>query len=273
LALQYFVSWYEGKNERLPSAWVVNEPRGNRAVTLSAFGTWRQPLYRRAMMRKESTPMSTQPSVAIVVPAAPPPRHALALPAGSIRAILSLLVVGLVCTLMLVPIRGQYQPIPAYLLYLLFLTLGHYFAAHGQSIHRRGEGGPSPLYLPAGSIRFVIVIGLMATVAWQCFKNYDEFEDQLKTSLAALAQQPNLPLVLMGGFLIGVIVRTIVGRDNPAYWWQDIEAWFALIAVMGLFIALLIHLVINPSLEQRLELPNFEGFLAGIVAFYFGARS
>jgi hypothetical protein len=155
----------------------------------------------------------------------------------------------------------------------LFLILGHFFAAHGQSIHRAGEGGPSPLFLPAGVVRTLIVAALAGTIGWAWGKDRDVLELQLRASVNVLADQPDLPLVLLGGFLLGVVIRTIVGRQNPPFWWQDIEAWFALIATMGLFIEVLIRLVINPSLAEPLDLPSWEGFLAGIVALYFGARS
>jgi hypothetical protein len=213
------------------------------------------------------------PAQGVVIPVTVPRRHALGLPPGSIRAILSLLVVGLICALILIPIRGQPAPIPAYLFYLLFLVLGHFFAAHGQSIRRRGERGPSPLYLPAGVIRFVLVVGLAGTVIYAWVTNRDALEHQLSASLDTLRDQPTLPLVLLAGFLLGVVVRTIVGRENPPFWWQNIEAWFALIADLGMVAEVIIRLVINPSLEQPLDLPSWEGFLAGIVAFYFGARS
>src|SRR5438105_1062839 len=93
-----------------------------------------------------------------------PQRHALGWPQGSIRAILALMVVGLVCALMLMPLRGRLVPIPAYLLYLLFLVLGHYFAARG---HSRTEGdawGRQPLWLPRGSIRLLLLAALLAAV-------------------------------------------------------------------------------------------------------------
>jgi hypothetical protein len=40
-------------------------------------------------------------------------------------------------------------------------------------------------------------------------------------------------------------------------------------------IAVMIEFVINPNLttQSRLHLPNFEGFLTGVVSFYFGERS
>jgi hypothetical protein len=220
-----------------------------------------------------------QPGPAIVVPVSLPPRHALGLPAGSIRAILALFVVGLICALTLIPSPDPEhpRPLPAYLLYLLFMVLGHYFAAHGNTIHGRGQGGPSPLHLPPGVVRFIIVAGLMATFTWARLNNPEVLKKQLQASVATMQDYPFLPLVILGGFLVGVVVRTIVGRKNPPYWWQDIEAWFALIAILLFCIALIIHLIIDPSLvangREPLNLPNWEGFLAGIVAFYFGARS
>jgi len=220
-----------------------------------------------------STPQNTgQP---LMIPASPPARHALGLPAGSVRAILTLLVVGLVCALILIPPRDPDKPVrlPAYLFYLLFISLGSFYAAHGHTIHRRGEGGHSPLYLPGGVLRFVILIGLVATVVWQWMNHQETFLKQLQAATDTAPQQPYLPFVVLAGFFIGIVVRALVGRTNPPYWWQDIEAWFALLGVIGLCIEVLIHLVINPTLEHPLELPNWEGFLAAIVAFYFGARS
>jgi hypothetical protein len=220
-----------------------------------------------------SMPQNTAP--ALIVPAAPQARHALGLPAGSVRAILTLLVVGLVCALVLIPPPDPTRPapLPAYLLYLLFITLGHFFAAHGHTIHRRGEGGHSPLYLPGGVIRMVIVVGLVVTFTWQWVNHQELLLQQLKESIESVQQQPYLPLVILAGFFIGVAVRTLVGRDNVSYMWQDIEAWFALLGVIGLCIEILLRLVVNPTLEHPLSLPNWEGFLAAIVAFYFGARS
>src|SRR6266481_1538596 len=98
-----------------------------------------------------------------------PPRHALGWPPGSVRAMLSLLVVLLICALMLIPPHdpGKPTPIPAYLLYLMFLVLGHYFAARG---HMRrvgeGEGHPwnqQPLYLPRFCVRLILLGSLVGT--------------------------------------------------------------------------------------------------------------
>ncbi len=204
----------------------------------------------------------------------PRTRHALGLPAGSIRALLTLMVVGLICLLLLTsPLESGPIPIPPYLLYLLFLTLGHFFAAHGHSISRAGSGDPSPLYLPGGIVRLIIIAGLVATVAYKYTHDPDDLSAQLTGALAALQEQPLLPVVLLSGFFLGVILHVVVGRQHTPYWFQDVEAWVALIAFIALFVELIIHFVINPTLKTPLIMYNWQGFIAAVVAFYFGARS
>jgi hypothetical protein len=199
-------------------------------------------------------------------------RHALGLPAGSVRAILALMVIGIIWTILLLPDK---QPIPAYLIYLLFLILGHFFAAHGTSIASASSPEPSPLYLPGGFIRALIVLGFVAVVGFEYYRDSEALMKQFADSVEGLKEQPYLPLLLLGGFFVGVFMSFLVGHKHPPYWFQDVQAWFALLAVIGLFIDLLIKVVINPSLaaDQRLTLPHWEGALSAIVALYFGARS
>jgi hypothetical protein len=206
------------------------------------------------------------------LPVAPtsPPRHALGLPAGSIRAVLTLMVVGLTCVLLLLPSRPN---VPPYLIYLLFIGLGHFFAAHSSSIGRVA-GQASPLYLPRGFVRLAVMAGLIATVAWGYTHDRAGLEKQLSDSLQGLADQPHLPLVILGTFFAGVVVRSLVGRQRPPIWLQDMEAWVALLGVLGMAIDFLIKVVIQPSLTETTINPQlWEAILAGIVTFYFGERS
>ena len=202
-----------------------------------------------------------------------PPRHALGWPQGSIRAILALMVVGLVCALMLMPLRDQrVVPIPAYLLYLLSLVLGHYFAARG---HSRTEGDPwnrQPLWLPRGSIRLLLLTSLTATAIYRYVTDPEGFEQQWLASVQSLRDYPMLPVIVLAGFFLGALLRMLIGR-HPAPWFQDLEAWLSLIAVLLMCVATMIHLVIDPSLSERMDLPFWEGLLAAVVAFYFGERS
>ena len=204
--------------------------------------------------------------------AVPVQRHALGLPAGSIRALLVLGVVALISAIMLIP-RPSIVAIPPYLIYLLFMMLGHYFASHGVTIATRDDPRPSPLHLPGGVVRFLIVIAIIGAFGWKMYSDEPGLYQQFEKSLDELKLQPFMPLVILGGFLLGVMVRSLVGRTNPPPAWQDMEAWFALIAFIGLAIAAVVHLVIDRTLEERVFLPMWEGSVGGIIAFYFGERS
>jgi hypothetical protein len=193
-------------------------------------------------------------------------RHALGMPEGSVRSILALLVVILVCAVMLVP--GRRELVPPYLLYLMFLILGHFFAALG----RHDPQQHAPLYIPRILVRLAIIGALGATVGWKLYHDPEDLRLKWEASLDLVKEQWFMPLLLLGGFFLGVILRMFVGH-NPPPWGQDFEAWVAMIAVVGLFIMALVHLVISPSTGEPIQLPKFEGFLAAVIAFYFGARS
>src|SRR5262249_46614276 len=153
--------------------------------------------------RKEKSIMSTAP----IAPGSlkPPPRHALGLPAGSVRAVLALLVVGMISLLIALPPTTPPRQIPPYLFYLLFIILGHFFAAHGHSIgHIPGQ--PSPLYLPRGLVRLAIIAALVGATVYSAVRDEEALKDQMQFSLQKITEQPFLPLVLLGGFLLGVIV-------------------------------------------------------------------
>lgn len=199
-------------------------------------------------------------------------RHALGLPAGSVRALLTLLIVGLLCLELAFP-TARILPIPPYLIYLLFIALGHFFAAHGGSIASAGDPHPSPLNLPGGTIRVLITLLLVGIVAWRLYAHPEQMEQQFNKSLDELREQPYLPLMILGGFFVGLLFRAVVGRANPPYVVQDLEAWLSILAMTGLFADGLIHFIINPSLDEPLRMPEWGAFLAVVVAFYFGARS
>ncbi len=214
--------------------------------------------------------MSTPPTL-------PPPRHALGLPAGSIRALLALAVLGLLWLLALRPLAGQ--PGAAYeiklpsafmdLQILMVLILAHFFTAHGHSI-RAGGAGPSPLGLPRGSVRFLLLAGYLGLASFLYYQQ-PTFEYPSTSALILL-------LVLLSGFFLGHLltgaVRALSGGVLP-FWFQDVQAWVALLAIGILGILLLLMVFINPSLPQTVQLdPHWvEAVLAALVGFYFGARS
>src|SRR5262249_47313376 len=170
--------------------------------------------------------------------------------AGSVRALLAFLVLGTIWTLMLLPEEKGVR-IPVYLFYLMFLILGHFFAAHGHSIAGPDTGKASPLYLPRGTLRILIVLGFIAVLAWRYYQRID-WDDLLRLQEPLLAQ-PYLPLVLVGAFLLGVLVARVVrglfaGSGGIAPWFQDLQAWVALLATLFFGVEVLVQLVIYPTL-------------------------
>ncbi len=216
-------------------------------------------------------------------------RHALNLPAGSIRATHVLGVVGLVCAIILVPSRNV-VPIPPYLVYLTFLALGHFFAAHGTSIATRDDPAPSPLYLPGGVVRVLVVLMLLGTIGWKLYSDhqfaespppaasddsfpYHTLTEQYEASLNELKNQPYMPLVILGGFLVGVILHGLFLREGAPAAWHDLEAWISVLALVGLGAAAVVHLFVQTNVEVPFDMALCESILGGLVAFYFGARS
>jgi hypothetical protein len=194
-------------------------------------------------------------------------RHALGLPAGSIRAAHTLSIVGLSCAMLLVPTQ-QVQPLPPYLTYLLLMVVAHYFAHRSDVV-----AGHHPLYLPRGLVRFIVMAALLGTIGWCFYSDPDRLKAQFDLSVDALKLEPFLPLCIVGAFFFGVIIRGVVGRENPPMALQDLEAWLSLLSIVGLCIAGIIHLIIMPTVETAISMPTWEAILASVIAFYFGERS
>ena len=200
--------------------------------------------------------------------------HAFGLPAGSVRALLAVLIFATVWGLLVVQPN---QEVPDYFRDLLFIIMGHYFAARRRSGPAE-EPGPPPLYLPRGTVRVFLVLGSIA-VAILLFR---------QGRLASVDENPGVvTLLLVGGFLLGV------GLNTVATWWRDrghqtpriVEDLRALISMAAaVMLAILVWnrvLVLFPTdfadtlLIARVHLGRFgvEHILAAVVGFYFGSRS
>jgi hypothetical protein len=198
-------------------------------------------------------------------------RHALGLPAGSIRALLTAVVFGSLAVLLVTGEQGRVPLLYNYLWYLLLLIVAHFFAAHGNSI-RAHPDDRSPLGLPRGFFRFVLIVGFAGLVGW-LYYSFHSFEPHIESSAAN-------PLILLAGFFLGVCVARVVawtsGDQGPPFWFQDLQAWVALIAVLALAVQVVVLVFINPSVSEDKRLlteGHWEGAFAAIVGFYFGARS
>ena len=198
-----------------------------------------------------------------------PRRHALGLPAGSVRALLGLGVLGLLWAMAL---RFPHQlPLSfIYLQFLMLLILAHYFAAHGHSIGYE-IGGRHALGLPRGSLR-LLLLGGYTGLAVYLYHRGSSFEVPPTGPFFLLVA------LLLSGFFIGYLFTGLAaglhGGTLPA-WAQDFQAWIALLGVIGLALLVAVYVIINPSLveETKLDLDQVEAGLAALVGFYFGARS
>ena len=212
------------------------------------------------------------------------PRHALGLPAGSIRAILALGLMGYLWLLVLSPGHDGESLLAGakasrafiYLQVLMVLILAHFFTGHGKTI-----GGTvcdrAPLGMPRGSVR-IILLGAYLGLAYYMYHRHLNFViPETGPVFLDLA-------ILVSAFIVGHISTSLVRSSagpHPAWygtlpaWYQDIQAWFALIALLTLGVIVLIRLVINTTVpyERQIDPEVVEMILAGFVGFYFGARS
>jgi hypothetical protein len=212
-------------------------------------------------------------------PATQPQRHALGLPAGSVRALLAFGVLAYLWVLALAPAgegkrllteNPQASQAFIYLQFLMVLILAHFFTAHGRSIGHQADRR-SPLGLPRGSVRFLLLFGYLGLAYFMYTR--DALFNLPKTGPVLLM----LAILLTGYFLghiITGVVRVLGGGNLPA-WFQDIQAWVALVGLILLGVVIIARLVINTSLpmEKQLDMDTTESILAGVVGFYFGARS
>ena len=205
----------------------------------------------------------------------PPPRHALGLPAGSVRALLAIGILGVLWALTFSPEDKDHKiKLPLayiYLQFLMMLILAHYFAAHGNTIGKQ-TGSGSALGLPRGTIRFLLLGGYIG-LAWFLFKERSElvFETPPQADLIVF-----LALILTGffvGHVLNVIIKFLSSGTLPA-WFQDVQAWLAILSMLGLVGVLIVHVFINPGVRPDLRIGvELDVLLATLVSFYFGARS
>ena len=198
--------------------------------------------------------------------------YAFGLPAGSVRALLTIGIVGSAAALTaLVPSKA----VPDAFRDLTFLILGHYFAL------RRGaeepmQPGPGPLFLPRGTIRFLMMIGYIAVIAILLSQRQEPFNPRTTPGVYSL--------IIITGFLLGTMLSFIASRiwtrgRYPKRIWSDLRA--ALVLIAALILILLVwndnYVEFLPKIREGTTPPiTSEGvrhILAAIVAFYFGARS
>lgn len=206
------------------------------------------------------------------------PRHALGMPAGSVRALLAFGILGYLFILILTvgeqgkTILNQKEASEAFIFLqlLMILILAHFFSAHGRTIGK-AVSNRHPLGMPRGSIRFLLLGGYLGLL-YYVYHEQIQFQFPERTDLTLFLG------VILVAFIIGHAITGMITRATGGWlpaWFQDVQAWFALIGLVLLGIIVLVRLVINTSLplEQQVGLAKMEVGMAGMVSFYFGARS
>ena len=193
--------------------------------------------------------------------------YALGLPNGSVRALLALIVFGGIWGWMWLRPDGE---VPAYLRDLMFIVMGHYFAAR----HRAEVVvGPPPLYLPRGSVRTLLICGFIVLAGALIYQHRMIVRD---AGLVRLSHA-GVTLILVAGFMLGVLMNRLTGGGMPRYA-EDLRAIASLSA--GVLLMLLIFGFVHvPDTGRVHEFQRWalhyriEDILAAIVGFYFGSKS
>jgi hypothetical protein len=200
------------------------------------------------------------------------PRHALNMPAGSVRAILAFGVLGMLWLLVLYYVN-QDKKLPLLFIYLqvlMVLILGHYFTAHGNTIGRH-ISTRSPLGLPPGTVRLLLIVGY-GGMALYLYNHHGQFEFPQKGDFILLLG------LLLGGYVVGNILTHMihgVNDDELPSWYQDFQAWLALLSVICMAVLMIYRVLIDPQLPEDLKVGAVpvDATLAAVVGFYFGSRS
>lgn len=186
------------------------------------------------------------------------------LPMGTVRGFLSVLICSFFWILLLYP----WENAPSaplghfFLLTLVFLA----FASHPLPEVRRS-------FLP-WVMRVIFVGGSIAVVLFTMVKHPDRLSARLTPNPADIVQWPALLACFAGGFAVSLLLRWVLGRENPMF--QTIRAWVGVLAMLLLLFETIFQFTILPTLSDKPSqeaLKIWEGLLVAIVAGYFGSRA
>lgn len=196
-----------------------------------------------------------------------PFRYPLGLPSGSVRALLTIIVVTVICSDIL---NGH--PIEPVWAETLMVALAHYFTSRRfvqlpPDVLRRFEAEglipkePMPLYLPRGTIRFAILGAFAAVFAFQFRQGL-----LLKTDSNTFSIFVTLLAYFAGTTLRGVLNWWYRGKSGESSrWWADTRA-------LAVLIALIVTSLLQIIGQQDLAPLWLENITMAMVLFYFGSR-
>ena len=194
-----------------------------------------------------------------------PFRYPLGLPSGSVRALLTLIVVGVTCVDI---VKGL--PIEAVWAETLMVALAHYFTSRRfiqlpPEMLKRLEADdviqkePLPLYLPRGTIRLIILGSFIGVGVYQ-------YRQGLLDQPSTLAIFITLMAYFAGTTVRGVLNWWYRGKNVPqSRWWADTKAITVLVALV---VTSLLQ-VLGSQSHAPLWLENVT---MAMVLFYFGSR-
>lgn len=215
-----------------------------------------------------SKPLTLEPNQpGTVSPLAAPARSRppLGLPNGSVRALLTLLVVAVV----IVEVCRQ-REVEALWIETLMIALAHYFTSRrfinlSPEVIRRLEAEghveieSNPLFLPRHSIRAIILLAFVGLAVY-LYRENQLFQFHALSILGVVA-----------AYLLGILVQTLTawwfkGRPSKAIrGWQDLKA---VVVLVVLFYTAGAYLADRPDLVPH----QLRNATLGLVLFYFGSR-
>ena len=175
----------------------------------------------------------------------------LGLPQGSVRALVTLILCGTICFLMI-----SAAPLPPTLELVLAIVMGYYFG-HRSKADRDAEH--HPLYLPFGAIRCLILAAFIVTAIITASE--DRLLDPPVVDVMALV------LGLFLGALVKYILQKLEGErfgDLSAFI-GNIKGVLVILAAVTIAVLIISDQYSSIDLKWRISLVTF-------VAFYFGVR-
>ena len=197
-----------------------------------------------------------------------PLRAPLGLPSGSIRALLTIFVMGFI-----IRQTALDQKIGLLWSETLMIMLAHYFTSRRfvevprelrKQLEAQGKlpDDADPLYLPKHSIRGLIILSFIG-LGWYLYQEGRLFSQESVQLLGTV-----------GAYFLGMLFKSLKnwiaseGAAKPANWWDDLKAMFTLALVVGTISVELLQLGGQLPIEQQ----QLESTMLGVILFYFGSR-